>query len=132
MAAHRARSFAGGFYLQLGNPEASKEARKADAILTVKATGCHDPARATHRHRHRSGEWRAPKIPLKVHRFPSRDVRRLQQWPKEGKWVIQVVGRNDEQFTNTLVSAGPNGVDRARLKPTCTRSPPSDIDAMLK
>ena len=24
-----------------------------------------------------------------------------QQWPKEGKWVIQLVGRNDEQFTNT-------------------------------
>ena len=38
---------AGGFYLQLGNPDASEEARKANAVLTVKATGCHDPATAT-------------------------------------------------------------------------------------
>ena len=38
--------FAGGFWLQLGNPEASAEARKVNAVVTIKATGCHDPALA--------------------------------------------------------------------------------------
>src|ERR1017187_3854033 len=38
--------FAGGFFLQLGNPEASAEARKNNAVVTIKATGCHDPATA--------------------------------------------------------------------------------------
>ena len=37
---------AGGFWLQLGNPEASAEARKARAVVTIKAVGCHDPATA--------------------------------------------------------------------------------------
>ena len=39
-----------------------------------------------------------------------------QQWPKEGKWVIELVARNGEQFTNTLVAAGPNGMDRLHAK----------------
>ena len=36
----------GGFWLVLGNPEASAEARKVNAVVTIKATGCHDPAMA--------------------------------------------------------------------------------------
>ena len=39
--------WAGGFYLQLGNPEANPEARKLSAALLVKAVGCHDPALAS-------------------------------------------------------------------------------------
>src|ERR1700690_1242904 len=38
--------FAGGFWLQLGNPEANAEARKNNAVVIIKATGCHDPAAA--------------------------------------------------------------------------------------
>src|SRR5437660_246043 len=38
---------AGGFYLQLGNPEANPKAQKMNAVLVIKATGCHDPASAT-------------------------------------------------------------------------------------
>src|ERR1035438_5184956 len=35
--------YAGGFYLQLGNPEASPEARKLNAVVTVKSAGCVKP-----------------------------------------------------------------------------------------
>ena len=55
-----------------------------------------------------------------------------QQWPKEGKWVIQLVGRNDEQFTNTLISAGPGGIDRLHAKADMKAFAPSDVDAMLR
>jgi len=51
------------------------------------------------------GERRS--IPLEVTKLSEPGLFAIsQQWPKEGKWVIQLVGRNDEQFTNTLVSAG--------------------------
>ena len=37
---------AGGFWLQVCNPEASPEAQKANAVVTLKVAGCHDPATA--------------------------------------------------------------------------------------
>src|SRR6266508_1949900 len=102
---------AGGFYLQLGNPEASTEARKANAVLTIKATGCADPA---------SAQLTATAIgivngqrqtiPLQITRLSQPGMFALtQQWPKEGKWVIELVGKAIKQgsvdmFTNTLIS----------------------------
>ena len=38
--------FAGGFWLQLGNPDANPAANKLGAVVTIKAVGCHDPAAA--------------------------------------------------------------------------------------
>lgn len=46
---------AGGFFPQLGNPEASPEARKRNAALVVKAAGGHDPAGANLTPRHLPG-----------------------------------------------------------------------------
>jgi hypothetical protein len=125
---------AGGFYLQLGNPEASAEARKANAVLTIKATGCHNPAAAkltataigTVK-----GERRS--IPLEVTKLSEPGLFAIsQQWPKEGKWVIELVARNDEQFTNTLVSAGPDGIDRYHPKSDMHPFAAADVDAMLR
>src|SRR4051794_13837864 len=105
---------AGGFYLQLGNPEANAEARKLGAVVVIKAAGCHDPASAKVTATAIgvvNGQRRT--IPLEVKPLSGAgEFAVAQQWPKEGKWVIQLVGKNDEQFTNTLISAGPDGVDR--------------------
>ncbi len=46
LAALAAPLFAGGFFLQLGNPEANPEARRLNAVLVIQAAGCHDPATA--------------------------------------------------------------------------------------
>ena len=54
-----------------------------------------------------------------------------QQWPKEGKWVIEIVGRNATQFTNTLVSAGPDGVDRLHAKLAMKPFTPAEVESML-
>src|SRR5207302_262058 len=87
-----AQMFAGGFYLQLGNPEASPEARKLGAVLTVKATGCHDPATAQliataigdiH------GQRRTVPLEVKQLAEPGAFVV-VGTWPKEGKWVIHL------------------------------------------
>jgi len=126
--------FAGGFFLLLGNPEASAEARRNNAVLTIKATGCHDPATAqltatavgmVNGHRQ--------SIPLTVTKLSEVGMFAIpQQWPKEGKWVIELVARNGEQFTNSLVAAGPDGVDRLHAKANMKQFSDSDVEAMLQ
>lgn len=126
---------AGQLVLQLGNPEASAEARKAGAVLTVKAAGCHDPATVKIRATAVGtvmGERR--EIALKVTPLSEPGMFAIsQQWPREGKWVIELVGRNDQQqFTNTLVTAGPAGVDREHARSDYRQFTPADVEAMLK
>ena len=41
-------------------------------------------------------------------------------------------GRNGEQFTNTLVSAGPSGIDRLHAKGDMKAFPPAAVEAMLQ
>jgi hypothetical protein len=126
--------FAGGFWLQLGNPEASAEARKAGAVVTVKAAGCHDPATAQVTAAAIgmvNGQRKT--IALKVTPLSEAGMFALtQQWPKEGRWVIELAGRNGEQFTNTLVAAGPGGVDRVHAKAAMKPFGPGDVTAMLE
>src|ERR1043166_7796676 len=103
--------FAGGFFLQLGNPEANPEARKANAVLTVKATGCGEPAKAKITASAIgvvNGERQ--QIPLQLTPLSEPGVYALtQQWPKEGRWVIELRGAEQlngaPAFTNTLISA---------------------------
>jgi hypothetical protein len=129
-----ARMFAGGFYLQLGNPEASAEARKANAIVTVMATGCHDPATATLTATAIGlvkGERRS--VPLQVTKLSPIGMFAVSgPLPKEGKWVIQLVAKNGEQFTNSLLPAGPGGVDRLHDKAGMKPFSDSDVESMLK
>ena len=126
--------WAGGFFLQLGNPDADPEARKLNAVLVVKATGCHDPAEARLTATAIgtvNGQRR--EIPLKVDRLSAVGTFAIaQQWPREGKWVIELVAKNPDQFTNTLVVAGPQGVERTKAKFDMHPFTPADVDAMLR
>jgi hypothetical protein len=126
--------FAGGFYLQLGNPEANSEAKKANAVLLIKATGCHDPATATLTATAVGVvNGKRQSIPLRVTKLSGvGEFALAQQWPKEGNWVIELVARNGEQFTNTLVKAGPNGIDRYHEKADMKPFAPADVDALLQ
>src|SRR3954467_6390125 len=135
MAALAGQLFAGGFYLQLGNPDANAEAKQANAVLVIKATGCHDPATATLTATAvGTVNGKRQSIPLAVKKLSGiGEFALTQQWPKDGKWVIELVARNGEQFTNTLVTTGPNGIDRLHAKwdmqKLYTRA---DVDALLQ
>jgi hypothetical protein len=125
--------FAGGFIVELGNPDANPEAKKANAVLVVRAIGCHDPAIAKI-----TGtavgmvNGKRESIPLQLTKLSAPGTYALtQQWPKEGKWVLEFVGRNTEQFTNTLVAAGPNGIDRLHPKYQITPFTKADVESML-
>ena len=134
MLACAGQMFAGGFWLQVGNPEANPAASKMGAVITIKAVGCHDPTAAKVTATAVgvvNGERRT--IPLELKPLGEPGAYALsQQWPKEGKWVIQLVGRNDEQFTNTLVGAGPGGIDRLHARQEMKAFAASDVEAMLK
>lgn len=125
---------AGGFFLQLGNPEASAEARNLRAVVTVKAAGCHDPALAKVTATAIgviNGQRRS--VPLDVKGLSEPGMFAVVgQVPKEGKWVIELVGRNGEMFTNTLVAVGPNGPDRVHAKFDMHKFAPADVEAMLQ
>ena len=134
LVALSSRLFAGGFWLQLGNPEASGEARKAGAVVTIKAVGCHDPATAQVTATAIGVvDGRRQTIALKVTPLPGAGMFALsQQWPKEGRWVIELTGRNGEQFTNTLIAAGPGGLDRVHAKADMKPFGDRDVTAMLE
>ena len=125
---------AGGFWLQVGNPDASPEARKLNAVLTLKAAGCSDPA-----HAKLSGtavgivNGQRKTIPLQINALSEPGMFAIaQQWPKEGKWVLQIEGASDGRVTSTLVNAGPEGVDRLHAKMEMKPVAERDIDAMLR
>jgi hypothetical protein len=133
MVALAGQLLAGGFFLQLGNPEANAEARKANAVLVIQAAGCHDPATAEVTATATGMvDGKQQTIALKVTRLQTAGTFALtQQWPKTGKWVIEITGKNPGQFTNTLVTADPNGVDRLHAKYDMKPFTRADVEALL-
>ncbi len=134
VAAFAGQLWAGGFWLQLGNPEANPEAKKANAALLIKAVGCHDPAAARVTARAvGTVDGKSQVIPLKLTALSEAGTFALaRQWPDQGKWVIELVGKNGEMFTNTLVSAGPSGLDRLHARAEMKPFSPGDLEAMLR
>jgi hypothetical protein len=126
--------FAGGFWLQLGNPQASAEARQHHAVLTIQAVGCHDPASARV-----TGDaiglvdGQVQTIALKLIPLTAPGSYALaEQWPATGHWVIRLVARNGDQFTNTLVTAGPQGLDRLHAKSDRRPFADNEVRALLE
>jgi len=125
---------AGGFWLQLGNPEASAEARKANAVVTIIAAGCSDPAKAeVTATAIGMVDGKRKEIPLAVTKLSKPGMFAIsQQWPKEGKWVIQMEGRGDGRITSTLMTAGPQGVDRLHAKSEMRAFAPKEVESLLQ
>ncbi len=137
-AAIATQLFAGGFYLTLGSPDANPEARKLNAVLTLKATGCHEPEKAVLTAT-ATGivDGQRKVIPVTVTKIGGDATMGMfaitQQWPKEGKWVIDVEARSViDQFTNVLVAAGPNGIDRDHARWNLKPFTSKDVDSMLE
>jgi len=133
LAAMAGPVLAGMPVLTLGNPEASAQARAMHAVLTVKPGGCLVPGDTTVTGIATGivgGERRS--IPLKLERLPEAGLYAVvQQWPTEGRWVLQFTATNGTITASALVPAGPNGVDRDKATFLAREALPSDIDAVL-
>jgi len=124
---------AGGLFITLGNPEASAEATSQHAVLTLKLTGCGEPAKAAvdasaigmvdgHRQT----------IPLRLIALSEPgNYAVTQQWPDKGHWVLQFVAKDGSRITSTLVAAGPRSVDRYGAKMAMRAPREEDLAALL-
>ena len=125
--------WAGGFFLTLGSPDSSPEARKLNAVLTIRMDGCHDPGAATVTATAIgmvNGQRR--EIPLQLQVMTTPGMYALaQQWPKEGRWVLKLAARNGELFTNSLVPVTPHGIS-TEAKRDYREFNAADVSAMLK
>jgi hypothetical protein len=134
MTALAGQLFAGGFYITLGNPEANPEAKQANAVLTLRMDGCHEPEKATVTATATGVvDGKKQTLPLKLTKLSAPGSYALtQQWPKQGKWVIAINAKDiDKRDTYTLVNAGPEGVDRLHAKSQMKVLSQSDIESML-
>lgn len=87
---------AGSFFLTLGNPKASTEARELRAVFTVKAAGCLDPATAKVTATAIglvNGERRTAPLEVKGLSEPGMFAV-IGQWPKLGPMAPTVLTRN--------------------------------------
>lgn len=126
--------WAGGFFLQTGNPEANPEARKLHAVLTIKPAGCHDAA-AVKITATAIGmvDGRRREIPLKLDALGEPGMVALaQQWPQAGRWVLHLVATDATGYTNALLVAGPSGVDRVHQRAGNRPFTAAEIDEMLR
>jgi hypothetical protein len=125
---------AGGFFLTLGTPGSNPEARKLNAVLTIKMDGCHDPAAAKVTATAVGLENGHPKeIPLHLQAMAAPGMYALsQQWPKEGRWVLKLEARDGDMFFSSLVTASPSGIAMTQAKSERRSFTPAEISAMLQ
>ena len=133
LAAVSAQLGGGGFWLVLGNPAASEEAKAMHAVLTIKSAGCHEPEKAqiTGRAIGVAG-GRRQIVELKLMPMSTPGMYALtRQWPAEGKWVVVLTGKSGELYTSAIAVAGPDGVDRSGAKLAMGKPDPKQTDELL-
>ena len=110
--------FAGGFWLEMGSPEASPEAKAQNAALVVRATGCHDPATAQISGvaiRMVDGRKQTTPIRLIPMKAPG-TFAVLRDWPADASVTLEFVGHNAGMSTSLLVPARGQTVEKAAAK----------------
>ena len=133
LLASAASMLAGGLWVTLGNPDANSKAHAMNAAVTVKLAGCHEPEKAEITAAaigEVDGQRRTialKLIPLDAPGF----FAVTRQWPAEGRWVLQFVGREGQVVTSTLVATGPDGVDRSTAKMAMKLPDDREVSAML-
>lgn len=124
---------AGGLFITLGNPEVNAEAASHNAVLTLKLTGCGEPAKASiDASAVGIVEGHRQTIPLRLITLSEPGAYAVtQQWPDKGRWVLQFVAKDGARITSTLVAAGPKSVDRYGAKMAMRAPAEEDIAALL-
>jgi len=105
-----------------------------NAVVTVKAAGCHDPAGAkvtAAALKMVNGVTRS--IPLTLSPLSEPGMYGVtQQWPAEDGWVLVFNGAEDGEKTSTLVTASRNGVNRLAAKQQMREASQAELDALLQ
>ena len=107
--------YAGGFWLQMGTPDASPEAKSKNAVLVIQATGCQDPATAVITGtaiRVVNGRKQATPVKLVALKQPGYFAV-IQDWPNDAAVTLEFVGHNPfKQITSMLVRARGDAIEK--------------------
>jgi len=102
-------SVAGGFYLSLEKPD-KVDGTQNEAVLTVRAFGCHQPENAQISATAEGlvkGQRKTIQLRLQT---TSKGVYAIQQqWPKEGVWLVAVRGNYLGDRRGVLLELAPEG-----------------------
>lgn len=128
--------WAGGMWIQVGNPDANAEAMAKQAVLVARITACHAPEKtaltATAEGQTENGRQ---SIPLKVVRLSKPDSFAVsRQWPKSGQWVVKIVATNPEykgRATSVLVPVESNSFHWAAVKYYPHEPAAAEVEAAL-
>ena len=129
-----ATMLAGGFNLEFGNPDASRDVKAKGAAVIVRAVGCHSPERAVF-----TGtavgvvNGKRQTIPLTLIPLSQPGVFAVkQQWPGEGTWMLTFTGSVDGTYlAGATVPVSSKGVERLAAKNYHRKLTDEDIQAAL-
>ncbi|MBL8230140.1 MAG: hypothetical protein JNL98_16750 [Bryobacterales bacterium] len=124
----------GGFWLELGNPVASKDPAAKNAAVLVRAIGCGEPTQAGITATAEgivNGERKT--IPAKLVALGERGLYAVERsWPKEGKWLLHIRGSYMGRDTSTVAHVLANGEVKRPGKLLQNHVSASEIDAMVR
>lgn len=126
-------ALAGGFWITLGNPEASSEAKAMNAVLTLMPTGCGNPAAAkvtATAEGYINGKRASVPVTVKALSKPGLHAI-ARQWPAEGKWVLRVVATYEGAQTSAIIPIRGNEAVRQMAKYTPGAAGDKDVAALL-
>jgi hypothetical protein len=126
---------AGGFYLEVGNPSANSDPKAKDALFVVRATGCHQPEKASFTATAEGKvNGKRESVPLKLvplSQTGSYAIRR--DFPAEGRWVVTVAGVSTTgAVTSVAVPIKEIGFDRASIKFVQGKLVREDVEEMIR
>ena len=126
-------ALAGGFFVLLGNPEASSRAKAAGAVVTIKLAGCHEPEKANVS-AVAIGEvdGQRQSVPLTLTKLSEPGMYAVtRQWPEKGNWVLQFIATDGERVASTLVAAGAGGIEPEKAVMGMKPASESEINGLL-
>jgi hypothetical protein len=106
---------AGGFHLSVEIPPPSSDSQLKEAVLLVRAYGCHQPSEAALSATAEGivgGQRKS--VPLELTSIEKGVYAIKRQWPAEGAWVLAITGTYLGRTSSALVELGPGGEVQAR------------------
>ena len=105
---------AGGFWIQLGNPDANPEAKSKGAIAVVKPAGCHNPEKALVTGTVEgivNGRRVSHPLTLVALSTPG-EYAVTSSRPEQGPWVVALTAQDGDRVTGAIFVVEPNGFTR--------------------
>src|SRR5215210_1630684 len=127
-------AFAEGFTFTIGNPVASQDFRAKGAAFVFRTESCADPTKA-----HISGSAEGivkgarQSVALRVAPTPRPGIYAVyQNWPAEGRWVVNLKGTCSDAHAGAIVPIGSKGFVRESSKFFARPATDAEIETSLK